>query len=718
MFRGFSSQQWHLFSRRSILRRNLFSTEVATEGIAEETKVARFLTVSIVGRPNTGKSTLYNRLTKSKSAIVSSIPGTTRDRKEGVGYLIGVPLNVIDTGGLDETGEMNQNIRKQVEKAVFQSDIILFLVDGRAGVTPVDEKFAQWIRKNLFSPSKSKGLDSSTSSIERKMPKVILALNKTEGARLSDAVIESIAESCRLGFGEPLMISATHGEGMADLGLAFFEEAKQRGLPHETEIGKADRRKAAKVMKRREERRKESERANKKSGKTKEKEKEKEINSSSALGGEGVGAVGEEAMEITERISPEVARVLADSNFKPVRDNAIQIAIMGRPNVGKSTLLNALIGEERVITGPLPGLTRDAISVEWQAHDRLFRLIDTAGLTRVRTNTDLLTEVPVRRHESMIKILESKSSQASIMLPGKNLVSIEENPSQFSEQISEMSLISSLQALKYAQVVLVVVESAQGQFQKIDLQLIKKCYEEGRSVIVIANKSDLLQEKSSSSSQRNLDEYEKQVSEHIKESIHSFQHDLPVIACSALTREGLSRILSQAIHVHDQYSKKLPTWVLNEWLKDVLVTLPTFRDGAKTIQCKYMLQSKTRPPTFLLFTNVLEIPIPLERFILNQLQKDFQFQGIPLRLEIKKSKGREVKKELLSHGKQRRRGAGQGEFKGKFKKIEVKDDETVVDRRGKVFYNKRLRRMKINVRRRRDTRLRGKRKVPFRAQKA
>jgi GTP-binding protein len=712
MFRGFPSQQWHLFSRRSILRRNLFSTEVVTEGIAEETNVARFLTVSIVGRPNTGKSTLYNRLTKSKSAIVSSIPGTTRDRKEGVGYLIGVPLNVIDTGGLDETGEMNQNIRKQVEKAVFQSDIILFLVDGRAGVTPVDEKFAQWIRKNLFSPSKSKGLDSSSSSsfsIERKMPKVILALNKTEGARLSDAVIEAIAESCRLGFGEPLMISATHGEGMADLGLAFFEEAKQRGLPYETEIGKSDRRKAAKVMKRREEQRKEAERANKKG-----KKKEKEINS--VAGGEE--RAGEEAIEITERISPEVARVLADSNFKPVRDNAIQIAIMGRPNVGKSTLLNALIGEERVITGPLPGLTRDAISVEWQAHDRLFRLIDTAGLTRVRTNTDLLTEVPVRRHESMIKILESKSSQASIMLPGKNLVSIEENPSQFSEQISEMSLISSLQALKYAQVVLVVVESAQGQFQKIDLQLIKKCYEEGRSVIVIANKSDLLHEKSSSSSQRNLDEYEKQVSEHIKESIHSFQHDLPVIACSALTREGLSRILSQAIHVHDQYSKKLPTWVLNEWLKDVLVTLPTFRDGAKTIQCKYMLQSKTRPPTFLLFTNVLEIPIPLERFILNQLQKDFQFQGIPLRLEIKKSKGREVKKELLSHGKQRRRGAGQGEFKGKFKKIEVKEDETVVDKRGKVFYNKRLRRMKINVRRRRDTRLRGKRKVPFRAQKA
>jgi GTP-binding protein len=607
-------------------------------------------------------------------------------------------MNVIDTGGLDEKGEMNNIIKNQVEKAVLLSDAVVFMIDGKAGLTSLDEHFAHWIRKRALSKSALATLPAN-----HVRPKVILAINKTEGAKSNDFVLETMAEAYKLGFGEPILISAAHGDGMADLGLALLDVAKQRGCEVEG-ISKADRRKAAKVVRRRKEF---LERLDKESSPVAAAPAElEELPASSA---EETGAVipaVEAEKELPEdlqyrNLPEDVRRALEANNFHEEKDRVIQVAIMGRPNVGKSTLLNALIGEERVITGPLPGLTRDAISVQWEAHGRTFRLIDTAGLTRIQPNHSKLSDVPIRKHDTVVQALQRKAAAVTVPLPGRDKVSIEENPSQFSEQIAELALLSSLQALRYAQVVFVVVDSAQGKFHKLDLQLIQKCYEEGRSVIVIANKADLLREL-----RVGLAEYEGQVAQHIQRSIHDFHHELPVIACSALTKHGVSRILERAIDTHEQYSKRVPTWVLNRWLKDTMVTIRPARVANKAVHCKYLIQTHIRPPTFLVFANVLHLPPQLETFILNNLQKDFQLQGVPIRLHTKKSKGRAVKVHLLKHGRQTKRGQGRGEAKGKLKKVKQKEGETSVDVRGRHFFRRRERRTKINLRRRRDSRLR------------
>ena len=502
------------------------------------------LEVAIVGRPNTGKSTLFNRLVGSKlspHAIVSPVSGTTRDRRTGLGRLAGLPFQVVDTGGLDDRGIVNQQIRNQVQSAISSADVILFMLDAQAGVTSLDQYFASWIRKTIGS------VQSHASSIGPK--EILLLANKTEGAHLSDRVLDTVSESLAFGMGEPLLISASHGDGMAELAQSLMSIAKERNLD-----------------------------------------------------------VGDESIEVR------------DSSSRALEDRTIQMAIMGKPNVGKSTLLNAIVGKERVITGPTPGLTRDAIHVDWQFGGRLFKLVDTAGLTRITPVTkmnstessQLLSEdkrnMKRIQNELEPKLHETKLSRL-IDLPGVSETDPMDDPSQYSYQISELALTDALNSLRFAQVVLLVVEGKQGKFNKIDLQIAQKCLVEGRALVVCANKRDIVM-----SAGITPELYEEGVVLHCRQYMKEFG-EVRVVSCSATEADGVKGVLQAVLETHDSWSKRINTWVLNRWIKDALLSSNAPRVAGKTISVKYATQVKTRPPTFALFCNTEELPGFFERHL-------------------------------------------------------------------------------------------------------
>lgn len=609
----------------------------------------RVLNVCLVGRPNTGKSTLFNRLTNSRKAIVSNVPGTTRDRREGDGYIAGLPLRVIDTGGLDDRGIVSTSVVKQVEKALVHTDIVLFLLDGRAGVTALDRSFANWIRSTIQS------LKLNREVVSPHPTQIVLAANKTEGGYMSEFVMNTVADAYSLGFGEPLLISATHGDGMTDLAEVLIDAAKKRGQLTEAEDHHR--------------RHKQSSRA------ALDATKPMPIKDSEVAAVESIDL----SIDVSTDVSTDESGNSRQSQTKEERSPVIQLAIMGRPNVGKSTLLNAMVREERVITGPTPGLTRDAIHVEWTFNGRSFRLVDTAGLTRLQTDKKRLEGVQERKNVSIAETI-GKHIDKSVILPGIHEVDVDEDPSQFSAQISEMALISALNALRFAQVVMIVVEASQGKFSKIDLQLARKCLEEGRGVFIAANKFDIAASKGVTAK-----EYERQVMEHTDEYFREFGK-VPVIVCSGTLGKGVSMLLKTAIAVHDSWDKRISTWVLNNWLKDLLVATPPPRVGEKALKVKYMTQLKTRPPQFALFTNMLAVPQSFERFLRSRLQTDFKLRGVPIRFIVRKAKGNEVKRHLLAQGKHSRRGVGKGESKGR---VGPKREKTRMLRKIKKVMDKR-----------------------------
>ncbi|RYH20955.1 ribosome-associated GTPase EngA [archaeon] len=565
------------------------------------------LSVALVGRPNTGKSTLFNRLTKTRSAIVSNIPGTTRDRKEGMGNLAGLQFKVTDTGGFDDRGAVSVDIQTQVELAVKTSDIVLLMIDTKVGVTALDKQFAKWLRMRVGSQT------------SHKPTKVILIANKAEGGYMSDSTLNIVAEGYQLGFGEPLLISAAHGDGLADLATRLIQVKEQK------------------------------------------------------------------------ESTPPLPTSEESSDIPASDSDVIQLAVMGRPNVGKSTLLNAMIGEQRVIAGPMPGLTRDAITIDWSFNDRQFRLVDTAGLTRIRTDKGLLAGVQERHLQPIHETLGKDLDHVTIKLPGKAQVDIEADPSQYSAQISEFALISALNALRFAQVVLLVIEADQGAFKKIDLQLARKCLEEGRALFIAANKCDVIKARGMS-----MNEYEEQVRAHTAEYFREFG-DIPVIATSGTESLGIKRLLRTTISVYDSWNRRISTGMLNTWLKDTMVTAPTARAGERAVKIKYMTQIKARPPTFALFTNVSELPGFFERYMRSKIQEDFKLVGVPIRFVVKKTVGSAPKLALLRHGKHSKRGAGMGDSRGR-----------VGPNRDKVRLIKRITQTTLE-RRKRDKRLRSKR---------
>jgi GTP-binding protein len=466
-------------------------------------------TLAIVGRPNVGKSTLFNRLAGKRLAIVADTPGVTRDWREAEGHLFDRTFRILDTAGLEESFDdsIPGRMRAQTEHALKHADAVLFLIDGRAGLTPLDEHFAGWLRK-------------------QKIP-VILGVNKCENDKSSQA---GIAEAYRLGFGEPITMSAEHNLGMDEIYHAltpFFPETV----------------------------------------KTQEEEDEEFFRK---LAAEELDAIeGDESFDFAADIVEEV---------KPVK-----LAIVGRPNVGKSTLMNALLKDERVMTGPEAGITRDAITVPWTYEGREYRLVDTAGL----------------RHKAKVR-----------------------------DAIERMSADDTMRIIRLAQVVIFVMD-ANTAFEKQDLRIAHHIIEEGRALVVAVNKWDAADDKI---------EIMEQLQHDLKHSLSQVK-DIPVVTMSALNGKGLDRLMDTVRDTYDLWNKRVPTGPLNRWLAAMENHHPAPLVHGKPNRLKYITQIKARPPTFALWVSRPDdLADTYKNYLINGMRERFEIPGVPIRLNVRTSK--------------------------------------------------------------------------------
>jgi len=458
------------------------------------------LTVAIVGRPNVGKSTLFNRLAGRKIAIVDDQPGVTRDRKEAMGRLGDIDLRLIDTAGFEDVndGSLETRMRRQTEIAIKEADICIFLYDARAGVTPVDERFAQLLRKS----------DKP----------VLLVANKCEGKQGD----EGLMEAWRLGLGEAAPLSAEHGEGMSDL-YELLRQAEQK-----------------------------------------------------LAAAEGFASLEPEG-ESEEPFDPD-AEAPPEDPTKPIR-----IAFVGRPNAGKSTLLNGILNDDRFITGPEAGITRDSVTVAWNWRGREIRLVDTAGLRK----------------------------RAKVQ-----------------EKLERLSTMETTHSIRFADVVVLVMDPRDA-FEKQDVQIANLCLREGRGLVFAITKWDTVD---------NVSEARKEM-EHQAEAHLPHAKGTPVVPVSGETRKNLDKLMDACLKVHKDWSARIKTRDLNDWLQYTTQKHPPPAPDGKRIKPRYMAQMKTRPPTFVLLCSRSEMmPEPYKRYLLNEMREAFDLPGVPLRLVLKSPK--------------------------------------------------------------------------------
>jgi GTP-binding protein len=451
--------------------------------------------VAIVGRPNVGKSTLFNRLVGKRLALVDDLPGVTRDRREGAARLGDLAFTAIDTAGLEETApeSLTGRMRAQTEAAIAAAHAVLFMVDARTGPVPVDRAFADLVR--------------------RSGKPAILVANKSEGR----AAQAGIGEAYALGLGEPVPISAEHGEGMADL-----YQALRAALPAET----------AEPAERRGRKRK------------------------------GDAATADVTVE--EAAPPAIIRV----------------AIIGRPNTGKSTLVNRLLGEERLLTGPEAGITRDSIAVDVDWRGRTFKIHDTAGLRR---------------------------------------------RSRIEAKLEKLSVSDTLNAVRFAEVVVVLMDS-QAPFEEQDLRIADLVEREGRAVVIAMNKWDLVESRPGAM---------KRLREETDHWLPQLK-GVPVVAVSGMTGSGLDRLMQAMIDAHAVWNRRTPTAALNRWLSGVIAAHPPPAVSGRRIRLDYLTQPKTRPPTFVLFTSRADkVPDQYKRYLVNSLRETFDLPGTPVRLTLR-----------------------------------------------------------------------------------
>jgi GTP-binding protein len=451
-------------------------------------------TVVIVGRPNVGKSTLFNRLVGRKLALVDDTPGVTRDRREGEARLGPLEFTIIDTAGLEEAaeGSLAHRMRQQTETAIADADIILFVIDARAGVTPPDRPFAELVR--------------------RSGKPVLLLANKAEGAK----GMAGSYEAYELGLGEPIPFSAEHGEGTADLAEALIGLI---GLPDDNE----------------------------------------------------------------DEAETDVAVTNEDEDGSDVRpDKPLRVAVVGRPNAGKSTLINAMIGEERLLTGPEAGITRDSISIDWDWRGRAIKLFDTAGMRK----------------------------RARVV-----------------EKLEKLSVADGLRAVRFAEVVVVLLD-ATIPFEKQDLTIVDLIEREGRAVVIGLNKWDLVADQPGKLKE-------------LREEADRLLAQVKGVACvplSGLTGQGLEKLMEAVTRAEAVWSTRISTARLNRWLEGVLSHHPPPAVSGRRIKIRYMTQAKSRPPTFILFGNQLtDLPRAYTRYLVNGLRETFALPGTPIRLNLRTS---------------------------------------------------------------------------------
>jgi GTP-binding protein len=442
---------------------------------------------AIVGRPNVGKSTLFNRLVGRKLALVDDLPGVTRDRREGEARLLDLSFTIVDTAGFeeDDAATLPGRMRAQTEAAVRGADVALFVIDARAGLTPLDEQIGRWLR-------------------EGDTPVVLLA-NKAEGRAAEAGIMEAYA----LGFGEPVAISAEHGEGLADL----FEAI----LPYVDRTG---------------------------------------------------GAPEDEPQDD--------------------EDGPLKLAIVGRPNAGKSTLVNRVLGEDRLITGPEAGITRDSISVDWQwtapdGSQRPVRLIDTAGLRK---------------------------------------------KAKVQDKLEKLSAADALHAVDFSEVVVLLLDATKG-LEAQDLRIADRVIEEGRALVIALNKWDVAENGSAlyQGVRKALDDGLAQV------------RGLPLLTVSGATGKGIDPLIQAAFETRTAWSRRVSTGALNRWFDAALEANPPPAPGGRRIKLRYITQARTRPPTFVLFGNRLdELPESYRRYLVNGIRRELGFGAVPVRLNLRSSR--------------------------------------------------------------------------------
>jgi GTP-binding protein len=446
--------------------------------------MAKLPVVAIIGRPNVGKSTLFNRLVGKKLALVDDRPGVTRDRREGDASLLNVPFRLVDTAGFEEDDPQSLpgRMRAQTEAAVRLADVALFMVDARVGITPLDQEIARWLRAGDIP--------------------VVLVANKAEGRASENGFLEAFG----LGFGEPVAFSAEHGEGLAEL---FGALAPFIDLPED----------------------------------------------------------------------------MADDEDEDDPQAPLKLAIVGRPNAGKSTLINRLLGEERLITGPEAGITRDSIAIDWhwQAKDgtlRPVRLIDTAGLRK---------------------------------------------KARVQDKLEKLSVADALHAVDFAEVVVLLLDATKG-LEAQDLKIADQVLQEGRALIVALNKWDVAENPPSlfQGVRAALDDGLAQV------------RGVPLLTVSAITGRGLDQMIDAAFNARDAWSRRISTGQLNRWFEGAIERNPPPAPGGKRIKLRYLTQAKTRPPGFVLFgTRVDQLPESYRRYLVNGIRGELGFAGVPIRLTVR-----------------------------------------------------------------------------------
>ena len=443
-------------------------------------------TIAIIGRPNVGKSTLFNRLVGQKLALVDDEPGVTRDRREGEGRLGDLEFTLIDTAGLDEgaKGSLTARMQEQTEVAIALADALMFVVDARAGLTPNDRAFADFAR--------------------RANKPVVLVANKSEGKQGDAGAMEAYA----LGLGEPIQISAEHGEGLSDL-----YDALRVLMP--------------------------------------------------------------EPVEEPEEFDDDETIELEDLSKRPIR-----VAIVGRPNAGKSTLINHLLGEERLLTSAEAGTTRDSISVEitWQGRD--FRVFDTAGLRR---------------------------------------------RSRIEEKLEKLSVADALRAVRFAEVVVLMMD-AQNKFEEQDLRIADLIEREGRALVIAVNKWDLMGRQSSLIAALRTD------ADHLLPQVKG----MPIVAVSGLMGEGIDRLMSSIEEAYAVWNRRVPTASLNRWFEQAVDANPPPAVSGRRLKLNYVTQAKARPPSFILFCSRADaVPQSYLRYLVNSLREFFELPGTPVRITLR-----------------------------------------------------------------------------------